>query len=221
MKLAQQVQKSATASVKMQRISPRKARLVADLIRYRTTIDAINILRTTNKKASSILLKLLNSAIANATNNVGLDATRLFISEVLVNDGPTLKRYQPHSQGRAFSILKRTSNFYIKLSELATQAEFDKMVKEEETSNQKPKAKQVSKTTATKTEPSKPAAKKQATNKKATDEKKTEIKASPAKKPTTVKKASETKPKAAIKSEAKPKTTKSTTEKSTKEKGGK
>ncbi|WP_427902949.1 50S ribosomal protein L22 [Metamycoplasma alkalescens] len=113
--MTQQVVK---ASVKMQRISPRKARLVADLIRYKSTTQALVILQTTNKKASKIIFKLLNSAIANATNNYGLDATKLVVSKILVNDGPTLKRFQPHSRGRAYLILKRTSHFYIELIEL-------------------------------------------------------------------------------------------------------
>lgn len=113
--MTQQVVK---ASVKMQRISPRKARLVADLIRYKSTTQALVILQTTNKKASKIIFKLLNSAIANATNNYGLDATKLVVSKILVNDGPTLKRFQPHSHGRAYPILKRTSHFYIELIEL-------------------------------------------------------------------------------------------------------
>ncbi|ACF07294.1 50S ribosomal protein L22 [Metamycoplasma arthritidis] len=111
--------KSAVASVKAQRISPRKARLVADLIRYKTATQALIILQTTNKKASGIILKLLNSAIANATNNNGLDATKLVVTEILVNDGPTLKRYQPHSRGRAYPILKRTSHFFIRVSEVS------------------------------------------------------------------------------------------------------
>ncbi|BDX52565.1 50S ribosomal protein L22 [Metamycoplasma equirhinis] len=110
--------KTAHASVKMQRISPRKARLVADLIRNKSVTSALVILKTTNKKACEIILKLLNSAIANATNNAGLDATKLFVSKILVNDGPTLKRFQPHSKGRAYAILKRTSHFYIEVSEL-------------------------------------------------------------------------------------------------------
>ena len=120
MSLKEILTKSANASVKMQRVSPRKARLVADLIRYRKVTDALNILRNTYKKTSSILLKLLNSAIANATNNAGLDATKLYISKLLVNDGPTLKRFQPHARGRAFAILKRTSHFYIEVAEIGS-----------------------------------------------------------------------------------------------------
>ncbi|QJG67142.1 50S ribosomal protein L22 [Mycoplasma phocoenae] len=110
--------KTAFASVKTQRISARKARLVADLVRYKTTHEAIAILQTTNKKATRIILKLLKSAIANATNNHGLDGEKLIISKILVNEGPTLKRFQPHSQGRAYPIFKRTSHFYIEVAEL-------------------------------------------------------------------------------------------------------
>lgn len=127
--------KKVSAKVDIQRVSPRKARLVADLIRYKTTTEALLILRSTYKKTSQILLKLLNSVIANATNNAGLDATKLYISKLLVNDGPTLKRFQPHSQGRAFPILKRTSNFYIEVAELPSNKEINektvKMVEEE------------------------------------------------------------------------------------------
>ena len=118
--------KKVSARVDIQRVSPRKARLVADLIRYKSTTEALLILRSTYKKTSQILLKLLNSVIANATNNAGLDATKLYISKLLVNDGPTLKRFQPHSQGRAFPILKRTSNFYIEVAELPSESKSPK-----------------------------------------------------------------------------------------------
>ncbi|WP_027334695.1 50S ribosomal protein L22 [Mycoplasmopsis felifaucium] len=107
----------AKAHVKIQRVSARKARLVADLFRGKDVRVALGILNNTNKKSSELFIKLLNSAIANATNNHGMDATKLFVKEVLVNEGPTLKRYQPHSQGRAYSIFKRTSNLSITLEE--------------------------------------------------------------------------------------------------------
>ncbi|MGL5204787.1 MAG: 50S ribosomal protein L22 [Metamycoplasmataceae bacterium] len=107
----------ASAQLKLQRISPRKARLVADQIRYESTSEALSILNNSNKKASRLFLKLLNSAIANAINTKGMDPDKLFISEMLVNEGPTLKRFQPRAQGRAFPILKRTSHFVIKLEE--------------------------------------------------------------------------------------------------------
>lgn len=162
--------KTVTASVKMQRISPRKARLVADLIRYRSVTQALLILKSTNKKASSIILKLLNSAIANATNNAGLDAQKLYVSEILVGDGPTMKRFQPHSQGRAFPILKRTSNFYIKLSEIASHEEVEKMIKNANDDKNKeiakPMDKEVEKKIAKTSEPKKTVS---TNNKKATN----------------------------------------------------
>lgn len=108
----------AIAQLKLQRISSQKARLVADLIRNKKTNDALSILKNSNKKAARLFLKLLESAIANAINTKGMDVDKLIIVEVLVNEGPTLKRFQPRSQGRAYSIFKRTSNFIIKLEEV-------------------------------------------------------------------------------------------------------
>ncbi|MEA4115191.1 50S ribosomal protein L22 [Mycoplasma sp. 744] len=107
----------AKALVKTQRISARKARLVADLFRNKDVKVALGILHNTNKKASELFIKLINSAVGNATNNHGMDASKLYVKEVLVNEGPTLKRFQPHSHGRAFSILKRTSHLSITLEE--------------------------------------------------------------------------------------------------------
>lgn len=108
---------TAIASVKLQRISARKARLVMDLIRHKSVQDAIVILNNTQKKATHIIIKLLNSAIANAVNNHGANADELIIEEAIVNEGPTLKRFQPRSQGRANTILKRTSHFSVKVSD--------------------------------------------------------------------------------------------------------
>lgn len=108
---------TAKSSIKIQRISARKARLVADLFRGKDIATAIDILKNTDKKAAPLFLKLLNSAIANAANNHGMNAERLFVSKVIVNEGPTLKRFQPRSQGRAYQILKRTSHMLIEVSE--------------------------------------------------------------------------------------------------------
>lgn len=107
----------AIAQLKLQRISARKARLVADLIRNKDTSDALSILKNSNKKAARLFLKLLQSAIANAINNHGMDVDKLFVAQIVVNEGPTLKRFQPRAQGRAYSIFKRTSHFVIKLEE--------------------------------------------------------------------------------------------------------
>ncbi|ADN69137.1 50S ribosomal protein L22 [Mycoplasmopsis fermentans] len=111
------VVQQAKAHVEIQRVSARKARLVADLVRSKDVREALGILRNTNKKSSELFIKLINSAIANATNNHGMDASKLFVKEILVNEGPTLKRYQPHSRGTAYSIFKRTSHLSITLEE--------------------------------------------------------------------------------------------------------
>ena len=178
MSLKEILTKSANASVKMQRVSPRKARLVADLIRYRKVTDALNILRNTYKKTSSILLKLLNSAIANATNNAGLDATKLYISKLLVNDGPTLKR---------FAILKRTSHFYIEVAEIGSVndiiAEEAKEINKAKATEAKKEAKATLKSTK---EVAKEPKKQEATTKKVVADKKASPKPA-AKKPATTK----------------------------------
>ena len=108
---------TSQANVKMQRVSVRKANLVASLIRKKDVSKAIELLKNTPKKSSKIFLKLLNSAIANAVNNHGMNAEKLFISLILVNEGPTLKRFRPRAKGSAYSIFKRTSNLTIELSE--------------------------------------------------------------------------------------------------------
>ena len=108
---------TSKAHIKLQRVSVRKANLVGSLIRNKDVSLAIVILKNTHKKVSPILLKLLNSAIANAVNNHGMNADKLYVSKMLINEGPTLKRFQPRSQGRAYSIFKRTSNITIEVSE--------------------------------------------------------------------------------------------------------
>ncbi|UWD34294.1 50S ribosomal protein L22 [Mesomycoplasma molare] len=107
----------AIAQVKMQRVSAQKARLVADLFRGKKTNEALSILHNTNKKSSKLFIKLLNSAIANAVNNFGMNGENLYVSEVQVNEGPTYKRFQPRSKGTAYSILKRTSHLSITVIE--------------------------------------------------------------------------------------------------------
>ncbi|MBB6636488.1 50S ribosomal protein L22 [Cohnella thailandensis] len=99
------------------RIPARKVRLVVDLIRGKKVGEAIAILRHTPRSASPVLEKLLNSAVANAEHNYQLDVNKLVISQAYVNEGPTLKRFQPRSQGRAFSIFKRTSHITLVVSE--------------------------------------------------------------------------------------------------------
>lgn len=105
------------AIVKYIRISSRKARIVLNLIRNKGIVEATGILKNTPKAASPILLKLLNSAIANAVNNNGLDSESLYIAEAYANQGPTLKRIRPRAQGRANRINKRTSHITIVVKE--------------------------------------------------------------------------------------------------------
>ena len=105
-----------TASLRYLRQSPQKVRLLADLIRGRSVEDASTILSLSSKKAAKSLGKLLQSAVANAeSRDDAVDIDRLFISEVQVNGGPSLKRIRPQPMGRAFRILKRTSHVTIKL----------------------------------------------------------------------------------------------------------
>ncbi|RXZ82753.1 50S ribosomal protein L22 [Paenibacillaceae bacterium] len=107
----------AKASVNFIRIAPRKAQLVVDLIRGKRVGDAIAILRHTPKAASPIVEKLLNSAIANAEHNYQLDVNKLVISQVFVNQGPTMKRFRPRAMGRASRINKRTSHITLVVAE--------------------------------------------------------------------------------------------------------
>ncbi|MGM0501325.1 MAG: 50S ribosomal protein L22 [Bacillota bacterium] len=107
----------AKAIAKEVRISPRKARLVIDLVRGKDVAEAIGILKNTPKKASGIIEKVLNSAIANAEHNHGMIADELEVSEAFVDQGPTMKRYKPRAMGQASPINKRTSHITIKVAE--------------------------------------------------------------------------------------------------------
>ena len=107
----------AKANLKYLRISPRKVKIVADLIRGKSLAQATGILLTTPKAASEPLLKLLKSAAANAENNHNMDVEALYVSTAVANPGPTLKRGQPRAQGRYNRILKRTTHVTIGVSE--------------------------------------------------------------------------------------------------------
>ena len=100
------------------RISPRKVRLVADLIRGRKVSEAESRLQFTTKKATKPVGKLLSSAIANAEHNFDLDRNNLYISEITVDQGPTLKRWRPRARGATNQIQKKTSHVTIVLEEL-------------------------------------------------------------------------------------------------------
>ena len=103
------------ATLRYARTTPMKARRVVNLIRGRSAADAASILRFAPQAASEPIAKLLASAVANAENNQGLDPESLIVDKVYVNEGPTLKRFQPRAQGRAFRIRKRTSHITIEL----------------------------------------------------------------------------------------------------------
>jgi large subunit ribosomal protein L22 len=105
------------ARLRFARLGPRKARLVADLIRGKRSEEALNILSFTKKAAAKMILKLLKSAVANATQKKNIDVDRLFIKKITVDQGPTMKRYQPRALGRATMIRKRTSHITIILDE--------------------------------------------------------------------------------------------------------
>ncbi len=105
------------AHVKHVRISSRKVIQVINLIRGKHVEEAQAILKFTPKAASPVVLKLLNSAIANAENNLNLNRADLYIAEVYANPGPTLKRYIPRSRGSASPILRRTSHISIVLDQ--------------------------------------------------------------------------------------------------------
>jgi large subunit ribosomal protein L22 len=106
------------AKVKFIRISPRKIRIVADIVRGLPTTQALDQLKFVNKKAALPLAKLINSAVANATNNFELDKNNLYIKEIRVDEGPTLDRWMPRARGRATPIRKRTSHINLILAEL-------------------------------------------------------------------------------------------------------
>lgn len=107
-----------SAKLKNLRVSQRKTRLVADLVRGKDVATAKVQLQFSTKKTSENILCLLNSAIANAKNNFNLDENNLFIEKIVVEEGPTLKRWRPRAMGRASAIKKRTCSVILTLGEL-------------------------------------------------------------------------------------------------------
>lgn len=166
------MQNYAKAEVNYVRISPRKVKIVIDLIRNKPVGEALAILKHTPKAASEIVEKLLLSAMANAENNHGMDVEKLYVAEIYSNAGPMLKRIRARAQGRAFRILKRTSHTTIVLKELGAKEEVVTKVEEKaEVKEEAPKAEKkpaAKKTTST--------AKKTTTAKKSTAAKKTTAK---------------------------------------------
>ncbi|MEN6463227.1 MAG: 50S ribosomal protein L22 [Syntrophomonas sp.] len=99
------------------RVSPFKARQIADLVRGKDTKEAIGILRYANKKSGPLVSKVLKSAIANAEHNYDMDSDSLYVSEIYIDEGPTLKRMQPRAYGRADVRRHRTSHITVVLRE--------------------------------------------------------------------------------------------------------
>ena len=108
---------STSATLKYVRSSPQKVRLIADQIRGLPVDRALNILAFSNKKAATIVKKVLESAIANAEHNDGADVDELKVSSIFINQGPTLKRLRPRARGRADRIFKRMSHITVTVSE--------------------------------------------------------------------------------------------------------
>ena len=105
------------AAARYLRASPRKLRMVVDLIRGKKVEEALNILAFTPKVSAKMVIKLLKSAVANAGKNKSIDVDTLFIKTIFVDEGPTLKRFRPRAMGRASRIRKKMSHVAIILAE--------------------------------------------------------------------------------------------------------
>lgn len=110
---------AVTAKLSYLRMSPRKARLVVDMIRGRRVAKALEILTLSKKTAARPIMKLLNSAIANALHNFKLGTENLAVTTIMVDGGPMLKRWMPKAHGRATPIRERTSHISLILTEVA------------------------------------------------------------------------------------------------------
>jgi len=107
----------ARAEHKFARISPRKVKIVCDLIRGKDVKTAEALMQHTPKAASELMVKVLKSAVANAENNFSMDTDKLYVKETYANPGPILKRGMPRAQGRMYRINKRTSHITIVVAE--------------------------------------------------------------------------------------------------------
>jgi large subunit ribosomal protein L22 len=107
----------SSAVARYVRISPQKARLVMDQVRGKKVDDALNMLKFAPQKGAGLILKLLNSAVANAQQNSDVDVDELYIKRIFADEGPMLKRIMPRASGRATRILKRTSHLTVVLND--------------------------------------------------------------------------------------------------------
>lgn len=105
------------AKLKFVRLSPQKARLVADQVRGKPVGQALQILKFSDKRAAGIVRKVLESAIANAEHNNGADVDELKVAAIMVDEGPSMKRLRPRAKGRADRILKRTSHITVHVAD--------------------------------------------------------------------------------------------------------
>lgn len=107
----------AKASLQYARVGAQKARLVADLVRGKDVNEALKALTYLNKKSASMIKKLIESAVANADHKKTMDIDKLYVKTIYVDQGPSLKRFMPRAQGRAFGIKKKTSHINVVLEE--------------------------------------------------------------------------------------------------------
>lgn len=143
------MQQLVTAQLRHLRMGPRKVRLVADLIRGRKVVRAIDMLSLLNKRAAKPVLKLLNSAVANAKHNYSMNVEGLRIASIMVDGGPMLKRWMPKAHGRATPVRERTSHIKLVLSgERSAEAKVSEA--KEEKAEAKTEAKPKKKTTTKK-----------------------------------------------------------------------
>lgn len=110
---AKPVVTEARAIARNVRVTPRKARLVIDLVRGKDVKEALGILANVNKSAVTPVVKVIKSAAANATNNFSMDTNKLYIAEIYANDGIRMKRYLPRAKGSASGLVKRTANLTV------------------------------------------------------------------------------------------------------------
>lgn len=99
------------------RSSAQKIRLIVDMVKGRSVVNALNILKYTNKKSSFLVKQVLESAVANAEHNDGLNIDNLKISKIFVDNGPSIKRIMPRAKGRSDRIIKRTSHITVVVSD--------------------------------------------------------------------------------------------------------
>ncbi|PXW31089.1 50S ribosomal protein L22 [Nocardia sp. 348MFTsu5.1] len=110
---------TAKATARFVRVTPMKARRVIDLVRGKNVDEALDILQFAPQAASEPVAKVLASAVANAENNLDLDRRTLVVSQAFADEGPTMKRFRPRAQGRAFRIRKRTSHITVVVESIA------------------------------------------------------------------------------------------------------